>query len=57
MMRSAAKRSLGEWILDCLHGTEKAMTQRHTFLAAELCLKAQESAMRLDRRPLDAARR
>lgn len=31
----------GELLLDCLHGTEKAMTQHHTFLAAELCLKAQ----------------
>lgn len=41
----------GELILDCLHRTEKAMTQRHTFLAAELCLKAQEVTMRLDRAP------
>jgi hypothetical protein len=41
----------GELILDCLHGTEKAMTQRHTFLAAELCLKAQKAALRLDRPP------
>jgi len=47
----------GELILDCLHRTEKAMTQRHTFLAAELCLKAQEASMRLDRRPLHAVRR
>jgi predicted dehydrogenase len=46
----------GELILDCLHGTEKAMSQKHTFLAAELCLKAQEGAMRLDRRALDATR-
>lgn len=37
----------GELILDCLHRTEKAMTQKHTFLAAELCLKAQQSALRL----------
>lgn len=37
----------GELILDCLHRTEKAMTQRHTFLAAELCLKAQKAALRL----------
>lgn len=28
-------------ILDCLEGTEKAMTQSHSFLAAELCLTAQ----------------
>jgi predicted dehydrogenase len=32
----------GELILDCLHGTEKAMSQEHTFKAAELCLEAQE---------------
>jgi hypothetical protein len=38
---------IGELILDCLHHTEKAMTQWHTFLAAELSLKAQESAMRI----------
>jgi hypothetical protein len=36
----------GELILDCLHGTEKAMTQEHAFKAAELCLKAQAAAMR-----------
>lgn len=34
----------GELILDCLNGTEKAMTQAHTFKAAELCLKAQQQA-------------
>ena len=39
----------GELILDCLHRTERAMSQQHTFLAAELCLKAQRTAMRLDR--------
>ena len=32
----------GELILDCLHRTEKAMTQAHAFKAAELCLRAQE---------------
>ena len=37
----------GELILNCLHGTEKAMTQAHAFLAAELCLKSQNSAQRL----------
>lgn len=42
----------GELILDCLQGTEKAMTQRHTFLAAELCLKAQKAALRLNRPPV-----
>ena len=36
----------GELILDCLHGTEKAMTQEHAFKAAELCLKAQAAAIR-----------
>jgi len=35
----------GELILDCLHRTERAMTQEHTFLAAELCLQAQQSAI------------
>lgn len=34
----------GELILDCLHGTENAMTQEHTFKAAELSLRAQELA-------------
>ena len=37
----------GELILDCLHRTEQAMTQEHAFKAAELCLKAQEQAVRL----------
>ena len=36
----------GELILDCLNRTEKAMTQAHTFLAAELCLTAQQRALR-----------
>ncbi|MCL2820937.1 MAG: Gfo/Idh/MocA family oxidoreductase [Oscillospiraceae bacterium] len=34
----------GELILDCLNRTEHAMTQTHTFKAAELCLKAQLQA-------------
>lgn len=34
----------GELILDCLHRTEKAMTQEHAFKAAELCLKCQAKA-------------
>lgn len=34
----------GQLILDCLHRTEHAMTQVHTFKAAELCLSAQEKA-------------
>jgi predicted dehydrogenase len=37
----------GELILDCIHGTENAMTQSHAFKAAELCLKAQLTARRL----------
>ncbi|ASA21418.1 Gfo/Idh/MocA family protein [Paenibacillus donghaensis] len=37
----------GELILDCLHGTEHAMTQAHVFKAAELCLKAQAQAVNL----------
>ncbi len=31
----------GRLILDCLHRTETAMTQRHAFKAAELCVRAQ----------------
>lgn len=37
----------GQLILDCLNRTEKAMTQDHTFKAAELCLDAQEKAVKL----------
>ena len=37
----------GELILDCLNRTEKAMTQEHAFKAAELCLKAQQAAIRV----------
>ncbi|MCL2718878.1 MAG: Gfo/Idh/MocA family oxidoreductase [Lachnospiraceae bacterium] len=37
----------GELILDCLHRTEKAMTQEHAFKAAELCVRAQMQAERL----------
>jgi len=37
----------GQLILDCLNGTEKAMTQRHAFKAAELCLRAQAAARRI----------
>jgi predicted dehydrogenase len=37
----------GELILDCLDRTENAMTQRHAFKAAELCLLAQAGAMRV----------
>ncbi len=38
----------GALILDCLNGTEKAMTQEHAFLAAELCLQAQAAARRIE---------
>lgn len=37
----------GRLILDCLNGTETAMTQKHAFKAAELCLKAQAAATRI----------
>lgn len=37
----------GQLILDCLHRSEQAMTQEHAFKAAELCLKAQQQAVRL----------
>lgn len=37
-------RFFGEFILDCLARTEKAMTQAHAFKAAELCLRAQAAA-------------
>jgi predicted dehydrogenase len=37
----------GRLILDCLNGTETAMTQEHAFKAAELCLKAQAAAQRI----------
>jgi predicted dehydrogenase len=38
----------GQLILDCLNRTENAMTQGHAFKAAELCLKAQASAIRVE---------
>jgi predicted dehydrogenase len=37
----------GELILDCLERTERAMTQAHAFLAIELTLQAQASAVRI----------
>ena len=40
-------RFFGEFIVDCLNRTEKAMTQAHAFKAAELSLKAQMAARRL----------
>ncbi|MFC0525871.1 Gfo/Idh/MocA family protein [Pontibacillus salicampi] len=38
----------GELILDCLNRTENAMTQEHAFKAAELCLHAQQQAIRVE---------
>ncbi len=38
----------GQLILDCLNRTETAMTQEHTFRAAELCLQAQAMARRIE---------
>ena len=37
----------GQLILDCLRGTETAMTQTHTFKAAELSIRAQLAAKNL----------
>lgn len=37
----------GEMILDCINRTEKAMTQEHIFKAQELCLIAQEKAIKI----------
>ncbi|MBS4209334.1 Gfo/Idh/MocA family oxidoreductase [Bacillus sp. FJAT-50079] len=38
----------GEFILDCLNGTEYAMTQEHAFRVAELCIEAQEKAIHIE---------
>ncbi len=38
----------GQLILDCLNRTENAMTQEHTFQAAQLCLQAQAMARRIE---------
>lgn len=35
----------GKLILDCLNGTETAMSQEHAFKAAELCILAQQMAV------------
>jgi predicted dehydrogenase len=37
----------GKLITDCLNGTEEAMSQKHAFKAAELCLEAQLQAMQI----------
>ncbi len=41
----------GQLILDCLNRTENAMTQAHALKAAELCLQAQEKAVRVAGQP------
>jgi len=38
----------GELILDCLNRTENAMTQEHAFKAAELCIRAESEAVRIE---------
>lgn len=38
----------GDLILDCINRTENAMTQEHAFKAAELCLRAQSEAIRIE---------
>jgi predicted dehydrogenase len=38
----------GQLVLDCINRTENAMTQAHAFKAAELCLIAQEQAVRIE---------
>lgn len=38
----------GELILDSINRTENAMTQEHTFKAAELCIQAQIKAIRIE---------
>ncbi|MDQ0111072.1 Gfo/Idh/MocA family protein [Paenibacillus harenae] len=38
----------GQLILDCLNGTELAMSQEHAFKAAELCLIAQKQAVKVE---------
>lgn len=38
----------GAFILDCLNGTENAMTQEHAFKAAELCIIAQNQAINVE---------
>jgi predicted dehydrogenase len=38
----------GQLVLDCMNRTEHAMTQEHAFKAAELCLIAQNQAVRIE---------
>ena len=37
----------GQLIPDCLNRTETAMTQAHAFKATELCLQAEEQAVKV----------
>ncbi len=37
----------GQLILDCIYRTENAMTQEHAFKAAELCIKAEMQAVKI----------
>lgn len=39
----------GQFILDCMNGTETAMTQNHAFKAAELCIVAQNQAIWIEK--------
>ncbi|MDA8296824.1 MAG: Gfo/Idh/MocA family oxidoreductase, partial [Actinomycetota bacterium] len=38
----------GQFVRDCLDRTETAMTQEHAFKAAELCVKAELQAVRIE---------
>ena len=38
----------GQLVRDCLDRTELAMTQAHAFKAAELCIQAEEQALRVE---------
>lgn len=38
----------GRLVLDCMNRTEHAMTQVHAFKAAELCIQAQDQALRVE---------
>ena len=38
----------GQLILDCLNRTDNAMPQEHTFKAAELCIRAETQAVRVE---------
>lgn len=42
----------GALILDCMNGTQRSMSQAHTFKAAELCLVAQRDAQRIESSPV-----